>query len=172
MFPEQIWDLPDIPEQHMIFGRATGAAIPLLWAHAEYVGLVRSIVDNRIFDCIAPVAARYCNDNPRRVIETWKINRQVRKVPAGALLRVIASSPFLLHWSDDEWNTPRDTESTPTSLGIEYVDIQIEAGQKAPIRFTFKWPVDNQWQGADYAVEVEQPAKIAPNKPLEKSISA
>ena len=172
LFPEQIWDLADIPEEHMLFGRPTGAAIPLLWAHAEYVGLLRSMIDNRIFDCIAPVEARYCNDHPRQVIEIWKINRQVRKVPAGALLRVIAASPFVLHWSDDEWNTPRDTDSTPTSLGIEYVDIQIEAGQKAPIRFTFKWPVDNQWQGADYAVEVEQPAKSAPDKPVEKSISA
>ena len=88
LFPEQIWDMPDIPEQHMFFGKATGAAIPLLWAHAEYVGLLRSMVDNKVFDCIDPVFKRYCNDNPRRVIEIWKINRQVQKVPAGALLRV------------------------------------------------------------------------------------
>jgi len=158
LFPEQIWALPDIPEEHMFFGKTTGAAIPLMWAHSEYVRLLRSLVDNKIFDRIDPAAERYCNDTPRRVIEVWKINRQVRKVPAGALLRVLASSPFSLHWSDDEWRTPRDTASTPTSLGIEYVDIQIDAAQKAPLRFTFHWPTSNQWQGADYAVEVEKPA--------------
>jgi len=172
LFPEQIWDMPDIPQEHMFFGKPTGAAIPLLWAHAEYVGLLRSVVDNKMFDCLPPVEARYCNDKPRRVIEVWKINRQVRKVPSGGLLRVLASSPFILHWSDDEWRTPRDTDSTPTSLGIEYVDIQIEAAQKAPIRFTFKWPITNQWQGTDYSVEVEHPARAAPEKPLEKSTSA
>ena len=106
LFPEQIWDMPDIPEEHMFFGKATGAAIPLLWAHAEYVRLLRSMVDKKIFDRIDPVFERYCNDNPRRVIEIWKVNRQVQKVPAGALLRMAASSPFVLHWTDDEWTTP------------------------------------------------------------------
>lgn len=158
LFPEQIWDAPDIPQQRMFFGKATGAAIPLMWAHAEYVRLLRSVVDNKIFDRIDPVAERYSNDNPRPAIEIWKINRQVRKVAAGALLRVLASSPFVLHWSDDEWSTKRDTNSTPTALGIEYVDIQIDPAQKAPIRFTFRWPMSNEWQGVDYAVEVEQQA--------------
>ena len=172
LFPEQIWDMPDIPAQRMFFGKATGAAIPLMWAHAEYVRLLRSRVDNKVFDRIDTVAARYCNDNPRPVIEIWKINRQVRKVPAGALLRVLASSPFVLHWTDDEWRTPRDSGSTPTALGIEYVDIQIDAAQKAPLRFTFKWPTTNEWQGADYAVEVERPARAATEKQLQKSTSA
>jgi glucoamylase len=143
----------------MFFGKATGAAIPLMWAHAEYVKLLRSMVDNKIFDRIDLVAERYCNDKPRRIIEVWKMNRQVRKVPAGALLRVQASSPFMLHWSDDEWTTPRDTISTPTALGIEYVDIQISTAQSTPLRFTFHWPLDNQWQGVDYAVEIQQPAR-------------
>ncbi len=63
-----------------------------MWAHAEYVKLLRSVVDNKIFDWIEPVAERYRNDNPRPVIEVWKINRQVRTVPAGGLLRMQASS--------------------------------------------------------------------------------
>jgi glucoamylase len=151
--------LPDIPAEHMFFGKATGAAIPLMWAHAEYVKLLRSVVDNKIFDCIEPVRARYCNEKPRPVIEVWKMNRQVRSVPAGALLRIQASSPFLLHWSDDEWNTPRDTPSTMTALGIEYVDIQVDDSQKAPLRFTFNWPMDNQWQGQDFSVQVTHPAQ-------------
>ncbi len=158
LLPEQIWDAPDIPTEHMFFGKATGSAIPLMWAHAEYVKLVRSVIDNKIFDRIDPVAERYCNDKPRRIIEVWKMNRQVRKVPAGALLRVQASSPFILHWSDDEWTTPRDIISTPTALGIEYADIEISSPQSTPVRFTFHWPLDNQWQGTDYTVEIQQPA--------------
>lgn len=155
LFPEQIWDAPDIPEQHMFFGKATGAAIPLMWAHAEYVKLLRSMVDNKIFDCIDAVAERYCNDRPRPVIEVWKMNRQARRVPAGGLLRIQAEAPFVLHWSDDEWQTVRDTSSTPTSLGIEYVDVKVGPEQKAPVRFTFHWPVESRWEGKNYAVEVE-----------------
>ena len=159
LFPEQIWDAPDIPEEHMFFGKATGAAIPLMWAHAEYVKLVRSVVENRVFDHISPVKERYGNSRPRPAIEIWKVNRQVRKVAPGTLLRIVASSPFMLHWSDDEWNTPRDTSSIPTAIKMEYVDLEIDAAQRAPLRFTFFWPLDNQWQGNDYAVEIEQPIR-------------
>ena len=111
LIPEQIWDGPDMPDNFLTFGGATGSAIPLMWAHSEYVKLLRSVVDKRIFDLIEPVAERYRNDKPRRVIEIWKMNRQVRSVPAGGLLRIQASSPFTLHWSDDEWKTVKDTAS-------------------------------------------------------------
>ena len=106
MIPEQIWDAPDLPRAHMCFGKATGAADPLLWAHAEYVKLLRSIADGRIFDLIEPVAERYRNEEARPSIEVWKINRQVKCVPVGGLLRIQASSPFSLHWSNDEWVDP------------------------------------------------------------------
>src|SRR5215469_4222370 len=115
----------------MYFGRATGSADPLMWAHADYVKLLRSIADNKIFDLIAPVAERYRNDKPRPSIEVWKMNRQVKCVPAGAFLRIMASTPFSLHWSDNEWATGRDTGSTPTSSGLEYVDIQVAKTQIA-----------------------------------------
>jgi glucoamylase len=154
MIPEQIWDAPDIPRAHMYFGKATGAADPLLWAHAEYVKLLRSIADGKVFDLIEPVAERYRNEDARPSIEVWKINRQVKSVPAGCLLRILASSPFSLHWSDDEWVSKRDTASTPTSIGLEYVDIAIANTQTAPIRFTFYWTQQAQWQGSDYQVEV------------------
>jgi glucoamylase len=169
LFPEQIWDAPDIPKEHMCFGKATGAAIPLMWAHAEYVKLLRSVVDNKIFDRVDPVAERYCNDRPRPAIEVWKMNRQVRSVPAGALLRVQASSPFVLHWTDDEWNTARDSPSTMTALGIEYVDILVDQSQKAPLRFTFNWPVDNQWQGTDFSVQVTHAADAKGDAALKRS---
>ena len=159
LIPEQIWDAPDLPSKYLFFGKATGAAIPLVWAHAEYVKLLRSVADKRMFDLIEPVAQRYRNDNPRPVIEVWKMNRQVRSVPAGGLLRIQASSPFVLHWSNDEWKTVRDTSSVPTAVGVEYTDIQVADSQTAPLRFTFYWPQDTQWQGTNYQVDVTATVK-------------
>ncbi len=158
LIPEQIWDAPDLPEQHMFFGRPTGSAIPLMWAHADFIKLLRSIVDGKVFDLIDLVAQRYrdrADDNAKYKIEVWKMNRQVRRIAAGSLLRVQASSPFLLHWSLDGWETTHDTNSISTSLGIEYVDIETALTQNSPLRFTFFWPQDNQWQDTNYAVEVE-----------------
>src|SRR5437773_6090685 len=59
LLPEQVWDQPDLPAAHMYLGRPTGAAMPLMWAHAEYVKLLRSVRDQRVFDSIPEVANRY-----------------------------------------------------------------------------------------------------------------
>ncbi|MCL4476792.1 MAG: glycoside hydrolase family 15 protein, partial [Nitrospirae bacterium] len=41
MISEQVWDAPDIPERELFFGRPSGSAMPLVWAHSEYVKLRR-----------------------------------------------------------------------------------------------------------------------------------
>ncbi len=154
LIPEQIWDAPDLPAKHLRFGGGTGSAIPLLWAHAEYLKLQRSAADKKVFDLVDPVFDRYVDATAERPSnEIWKFNRQVPAVAAGTRLRIQADSPFLLHWTSDEWQHTTDTPSTTTALGIEFVDLPLTE-QRAPIRFTFFWPSDNRWEGKDYKVEV------------------
>ena len=50
LISEQVWDSPDIPERELYFGRPSGSAMPLVWAHAEYLKLRRSLRDGRLFD--------------------------------------------------------------------------------------------------------------------------
>ena len=50
LIPEQIWDGADLAEKGLSATRATGSAMPLVWAHAEYLKLRRSIQDGRVFD--------------------------------------------------------------------------------------------------------------------------
>ena len=59
LLPEQIWDTHDIPEKELFFGKPSGSAMPLVWAHAEYVKLLRSLSDGRIFDMPPQTAQRY-----------------------------------------------------------------------------------------------------------------
>ncbi len=49
MLPEQVWDAAPIPERGLQPGRGTGSATPLAWAHAEYVLLLRSRREGRVF---------------------------------------------------------------------------------------------------------------------------
>jgi glucoamylase len=154
LIPEQIWDGPDLPSRHLRFGGPTNAAMPLLWAHSEYVKLQRSAADGKVFDQIDAVYDRYVAASlERHPIEVWKFNRQVRTAVAGTLLRIQANSPFLLHWTSDEWQSSTDTRSTPTTLGIEFVDIPVPQ-QDASIQFTFLWVEENRWEGTDYKVEI------------------
>ncbi len=78
LLPEQVWDQPNHPSKMLYFGRETGAAMPLVWAHAEYIKLLRSTADGRVFDLVAPVGERYLSGASREPIEIWKFNRQPR----------------------------------------------------------------------------------------------
>ncbi|HKA33754.1 MAG TPA: glycoside hydrolase family 15 protein, partial [Candidatus Binatia bacterium] len=88
MLPEQIWDRSDLPERELYFGRATGAAMPLMWAHSEYMKLLRSAYEEEVFDRISIVERRYSNGARRSGLEIWKLNRRPSRVVAGATLRV------------------------------------------------------------------------------------
>ena len=155
LLPEQIWDEPDRPDVHMFLGRATGAAMPLMWAHAEYIKLLRSARDGRIFARVPGVAERYLGDR-RGVceIEVWKFNRQAQTVRRGITLRVMMGAPFQLRWTAGDWSDAQQTASQPTSLELEWVDIAIAKDQQAPIRFTFYWPGGDRWEGRDFELAV------------------
>ena len=155
LLPEQAWDAPDQPEVHMFRGRPTGSAMPLMWAHAEYIKLLRSVRDAKVSDLIPDVAARYlCVRSDRQLFEVWKFTRQVRSVKHGYVLRIQALASFRLHWSDDEWQTAKDTPSSGNVLGVDFADIPIIATQSAPIRFTFFWTGSNSWEGRDFMVSI------------------
>ena len=163
LLPEQVWDRDD-SALGMRLGRPTGSAMPLLWAHAEYVRLVRSVADGTVFDRIAPVAERYLGSHGRKDLEVWKPVRQVRSVARGRTLRVQVPAPFRLHWSRDDWATVEDTVAGDSGLGLWFVDIAVPAAQSAALRFTFYWPEGVQalpwvrarasWEGRDYTVDV------------------
>jgi len=140
----------------MFLGRPTGSAMPLMWAHAEYIKLLRSASDGRVFDLIPEVANRYLGGRKaRQTFEIWKPNRQARSVKRGYTLRIQVPAVFSLHWSANEWQSAEDSPSSAEVLGFHFVDIPITDVQRAPIRFTFFWTVENRWEGRDYVVAVE-----------------
>jgi glucoamylase len=153
LLPEQIWDQPDIPSAFMFFGKPCGSAMPLMWAHAEYVKLLRSLADGKVFDRIAPVADRYLRDGGRKDLELWKPMRRLRSMIAGKILRIQDAGAFRLRWSVDELQTSHEELSISSGLGIGFVDISTAAGQKAPVRFEFTETETPELQG-NYEVQV------------------
>jgi glucoamylase len=154
LLPEQVWDQPDKPEALLYFGRETGAAMPLVWAHGEYIKLLRSTSDGRVFDLLPPVAERYLSQQERQPIEIWKFNRQPRTIAAGTRLKIIARTAFRLHWTIDEWKHTNDSDSIHTAVGQNYCDIIVDAAQRTPVRFTFYWLDAGRWEGRDFVINV------------------
>jgi glucoamylase len=152
LLPEQIWDQPSIPEKLLWLGLPTSAAVPLAWAHAEYIKLVRSLTDGRVFDRIEPVHARYAAQ-PRRPVrlEIWSARRKVSRIAPGLILRVVADSPFDITWTADDWHNGDRASAAPTALGVWYADIVAPA---AGARIRFTWSADT----------TEHQIEIAPGK--------
>lgn len=60
MLPEQVWDNVGTNHHYQYkAGEGTNGATPLAWSHAEYIKLLRSIEQQRIWDHYAPVQQRY-----------------------------------------------------------------------------------------------------------------
>jgi glucoamylase len=156
LIPEQIWDAPDIPERELFFGKPSGSAMPLVWAHAEYVKLLRSLHDGRVFDTPPQTVERYIKSKTSSTCAVWRYNHRTRSLPAGKSLRVELLAPALIHWSADGWRTTQDTETRDTDLGVYVAELPVtkmKAGQS--LSFTFRWLRDGQWEGCDYQVQIE-----------------
>lgn len=155
LLSEQVWDSPDIPEHELRFGRPSGSAMPLVWAHAEYLKLWRSLHDGRIFDLPPQTVSSYLvkkTVSPRLV---WRFNHKIRWIPAGKLLRIETLAAAVIHWSGDDWKTVADATTHDAGLGIYVADLPtgdlIEGNQ---VRFTLYWPDARHWQGTDFIVRI------------------
>ena len=153
MLPEQVWDADDLPDAHMKRGEPTGSAMPLCWAHAEYLTLVRSRKDGVCFDRIQPVYERYARKNMRSNVEMWTFAHQPPKIRPGKILRIISERAGTLRWSFDALKTTDDREMIATDLGCWYADLPAASlASGAKVVFTFQW--DGKPEGRDYHVAV------------------
>jgi len=154
MLPEQVWDEADLPSERMYRGDPTGSAMPLCWAHAEYLTLVRSVQDGVGFDLIEPVYQRYVKRRTSNRVEIWTLAHQVQGIPAGKQLRIITAAPASVHWSADGWQRAHDEQTAETGLGCWFVDLptaSLPAG--ARVIFTLRWR--EGWHGKDFEAEVQ-----------------
>jgi glucoamylase len=160
LFSEQIWDKPDLPKHGLYLGRPSGSAMPLVWAHAEYVKLLRSLRDGRVFDMPPQTVERYLKNKTEAVYIQWRFNHQICCMPYGKKLRVETLAPFILHWTSDDWKTIQDTKADNTGLSIYVVNLatdRIPQGQE--IKFTFYWPEADRWEGSDFIVRIGESKK-------------
>ena len=107
MMPEQVWDEAD--RGGLEKGKPAGSAVPLVWAHAEYLKLLRSAVDGKVFDRIDSVYERYCEPEGKKMrranLEFYSRRRPIQKLTAGDTLRILDDAPFEVLWTTDQWKT-------------------------------------------------------------------
>ncbi len=165
MMPEQVWDEPDRPQQHLHTGGPAGSACPLVWAHAEYLKLLRSALDGQVFDRVEPVFQRYGrllreHDHPMKQshgknIEIFSPWRPIQSLPSGATLRVLADRQFDLIWTDNQWKTKQ--VSSGRNLGSLGFAVDIRPSPKVTdLELTLFWPETQGWLGRNYNLSVRK----------------
>jgi glucoamylase len=158
MLPEQVWDEPDRAGTSLRLGQPAGSAVPLVWAHAEYLKLLRSAVDGKVFDRIDPVYERYCESagrqKLRRDVEIYTQRRPIQKMPLGSTLRILDGRLFAVIWTDDGWKTK--CKSLSRSLGSAGFSADITPGAgSAAVEWTLHWPEQDAWLGYNVEVKVD-----------------
>jgi glucoamylase len=155
MLPEQVWDADPIPARRLAPGRPSGSAMPLVWAHAEFIKLLVSCELGYPLDRPRAVWQRYRGRRPVARHAFWWAHAPIREMPAGARLAVALPRPAIVHWGHDGWREAADRPTEETGLGFHAASLDtagLAAG--AAVEFTWRWQDDGVWQGRDYAVAV------------------
>jgi GH15 family glucan-1,4-alpha-glucosidase len=144
-----------IPERGLFPGRPTGSAMPLVWAHAEYLKLRRSLLDGRIFDQPAQTVRRFLQQKAGSNRVIWRRDCQRRLISAGEMLRIELPAPALIRWTRDGWRASTDKKTRDTGLNVHVADLETEnMKSKETIEMTFYWIRAARWEGSNYVVTV------------------
>jgi glucoamylase len=125
--------------------------MPLVWAHAEHIKLLRSLREGRVFDLPPQAYQRYVLEGVRSRYALWRPNLKCRQLPVGKILRIALPEPAIVHWSRDDWRTVEDTPGQQTAFGTCHADL--DTARLAPgdeVVFTIYWNQSGRWQGEDY----------------------
>ena len=156
MLPEQVWDADPIPSRRLAPGRPTGSAMPLVWAHAEFIKLLISRHQGHPIDRPRAVWQRYRGHRPAARHAFWWPHAPIAGLPAGAFLAVALPLPAVVHWGHDEWRDAADVPTVESGLGFHVAVLEVSRlAAGARIDFTWQWQGSGDWRYRDYAVVVE-----------------
>lgn len=154
MMPEQVWDGPAIPSRRLQPGHATGSAMPLAWAHAEFVKLMRSRDLGHPFDRPQATWKRYKGAAHSASTAFWWLHARIRQFAAGSRVAVALLGPGTVRWGIDGWQAVAETSAEETGLGFCAATLdtsRLSSGQQ--VNFTIRW-ASGDWVGADFNLQV------------------
>jgi glucoamylase len=158
MLPEQVWDHDDLPALDLFKGKSAGSAQPLVWAHSEYLKLLKSAVDGQVFDCISTARERYAVESAKRgftsSIEICKHVRPTKSMTAGQRLRLVDPARFRVIYTTDNWVTQATLESHPVGYVGFVCDIATEPDKAGRLILTLYWPGEDRWLGRNLEIAI------------------
>ena len=157
LMPEQVWDSEPIQEHHLKPGEPSGSAMPLVWAHSEFIKLCYSKAAG--FPVDRPVATwnRYQGIRPEISYEIWGPWSRPRHLKTGKRFIIALREPARVHWGCNGWDGALDNDTHDTELGVHIVDLPVtHLDIGATVNFTFYWIDRGQWEGQDFQITITE----------------
>jgi glucoamylase len=170
LLPEQVWDADPIPALELVPGRPSGGAMPLVWAHAEFLKLLVARERGRPVEWLASVAhhfghrplahegtpvSRQASAVSRgATIWHWRDEVPIARLPAGKSLAIEDRIPFTLHLGFDGWQQVVDRHAEPGSFGIWSVVLSEQELAADELNFTRRY--ESGWENCDHRVALER----------------
>lgn len=151
LLPEQVWDSAPIAALELSPGRPSGSAMPLLWAHAEFLKLLVAREQGRPIELLQVVEQRYGGGGGAPVTSHWRIEVPVISLPRGRDLLIEDRQPFSLHLGFDGWQRIEDRAARPQPFGLWAVRLTAqELALDGELNFTRCYP--HGWENVDHRV--------------------
>ena len=171
LLPEQVWDAAAIPHLELYPGRPCGSAMPLLWAHAEYLKLLVARERQRPIELLDAVEQRYLRGHsvtrgisgdriqppqhrgPTAPVWHWRDEVPVLQLEAGRALLIEDRSEFTLHFGFDSWQRVQARAALRQPFGIWGVILSAaELAGCSVLNFTRRF--GERWEGLDHRVSL------------------
>jgi glucoamylase len=173
LLPEQVWDAAPIPELGLAPGRPSGAAMPLLWAHAEFLKLLVARERGRPAEWLDRLERHFGHraiGRPGPRLESaaggargtgspwhWRDEVPVERLPHGKSLAIEDRVPFILHLGFDGWQRSEDRRAERTPFGLWSVMLACEElAQVGELNFTRRY--ESGWENIDHVVALSNAA--------------
>jgi glucoamylase len=146
LIPEQVWDAAPIERANLKPGRPSGSAMPLVWAHGEFIKLAASLKLGKPADRPEPVWLRYGGKRPQITRAHWTCRMPVSNVPRGRPIRFLFRDATLVHWGRDNWQDVSNAVTKPGALGLQVAEIPAERLAEAnAIQFALQDVTSGNW---------------------------
>jgi glucoamylase len=136
MIPEQVWDAEDIPKRFLFNGHPAGSGMPLVWAHSEFIKLLRSLHANKVWDMPDQTVDRYLKNGRTADFQIWTTQQRRGWLAPGKNLRVDLEGSGEIQWTVD--GNSNTVSTAGNTFGLH----------------TAMLPVANLQRGAEIAVKV------------------
>jgi glucoamylase len=164
LIPEQVWDSTPLPERGLEPGKPTGSAMPLVWAHAEFLKLLCARNEKRAIEMLTSVENHLRSKSVEPRTWHWRTNTPFDALPADRDFLIEAGAHFVLHLGFDGWHQVDDKPSTPLPFSRHGVRLSRQELQgRGVLDFTRYFVDEARWEGVDHHVLLtSQPVRQTP----------